>query len=77
MIYHLYAGVISSRIAAFTSKRTVDLRDLLALSVEAAVPGGREVKTKREAHSGGLELSQKDGLPYQEHLSICTGKEVI
>lgn len=74
MIYHLYAGVISSRIAAFTSKRTVDL---LALSVEAAVPGGREVKTKREAHSGGLELSQKDGLPYQEHLSICTGKEVI
>ncbi|XP_023832764.1 inositol monophosphatase 3 [Salvelinus fontinalis] len=48
VIYHLYAGVISSRIAAFTSKRTVNLRDLLALSVEAAVQGGREVKRVRE-----------------------------
>ncbi|CAB1326031.1 unnamed protein product [Coregonus sp. 'balchen'] len=51
VIYHLYAGVISSRIAAFTSKRTVNLRDLLALSVEAAVQGGREVKRVREENT--------------------------
>uniref|UniRef100_A0A4W5NBD9 inositol-phosphate phosphatase n=1 Tax=Hucho hucho TaxID=62062 RepID=A0A4W5NBD9_9TELE len=51
VIYHLYAGVISSRIAAFTSKRPGDLRDLLALSVEAAVQGGREVKSVREENT--------------------------
>lgn len=48
VIYHLYAGVISSRIAAFRQKKTVDLRDLLALSVEAAVQGGLMVKKVRE-----------------------------
>ncbi|XP_067109384.1 inositol monophosphatase 3 [Osmerus mordax] len=48
VIYHLYAGVISSRIAAFRQRKTVDLRDLLALSVEAAVQGGLEVKRIRE-----------------------------
>lgn len=48
VIYHLYAGVISSRIAAFRQRKTVDLRDLLALSVEAAVQGGLEVKRVRE-----------------------------
>ncbi|KAL0965946.1 hypothetical protein UPYG_G00288410 [Umbra pygmaea] len=51
VIYHLYAGVISSRIAAFTQKRTVDLRELLALSIEAAVQGGREVKKVREENT--------------------------
>ncbi|XP_070701775.1 inositol monophosphatase 3 [Pempheris klunzingeri] len=56
VIYHLYAGVISSRLAAFRAdssqlKRTVDLRDLLAVSVEAAVLGGREVKTVRSENS--------------------------
>ncbi|XP_029380711.1 inositol monophosphatase 3 [Echeneis naucrates] len=44
VIYHLYAGVISSRLTAFRQRRKVDLRDLLAVSVEAAVLGGREVK---------------------------------
>ncbi|KAJ8376672.1 hypothetical protein SKAU_G00072520 [Synaphobranchus kaupii] len=48
VIYHLYAGVISNRIAAFKQGKTVDLRELLALSVEAAVQGGREVKRIRE-----------------------------
>lgn len=48
VIYHLYAGVISSRIASFRQRRTVDLRDLLALSVEAAVQGGVMVKKVRE-----------------------------
>ncbi|KAJ8277657.1 hypothetical protein GJAV_G00078180 [Gymnothorax javanicus] len=48
VIYHLYSGVISSRIAAFKQGKTVDLRELLALSVEAAVQGGREVKRVRE-----------------------------
>lgn len=48
VIYHLYAGVLSSRIASFRQKRTVDLRELLALSMEAAVQGGREVKRIRE-----------------------------
>ncbi|XP_026887674.2 inositol monophosphatase 3 [Electrophorus electricus] len=48
VIYHLYAGVISSRIAGFRQKKTVDLRDLLALSIEASIQGGREVKRIRE-----------------------------
>ncbi|XP_048019709.1 inositol monophosphatase 3 [Megalobrama amblycephala] len=48
VIYHLYAGVLSSRFASFRQKPNVDLRDLLALSMEAAVQGGREVKRIRE-----------------------------
>ncbi|KAG9355219.1 hypothetical protein JZ751_000057 [Albula glossodonta] len=48
IIYHLYAGVISSRIAAMRKRRTVDMRELLALSVEAAVRGGHELKRIRE-----------------------------
>lgn len=56
VIYHLYSGVISSRLAAFRSqtplstqqRRTVDLRDLLAVSVEAAELGGKEVKQVRD-----------------------------
>lgn len=51
VIYHLYAGVISSRLSAFRQKRKVDLRDLLAVSVEAAVLGGKEVKRVREANA--------------------------
>lgn len=51
VIYHLYAGVISSRLAAFRQRRTVDLRDLLAVSVEAAIQGGIEVKKVREENS--------------------------
>ncbi|KAM9349802.1 inositol monophosphatase 3 [Symphorus nematophorus] len=51
VIYHLYAGVISSRWAAFRQRRKVDLRDLLAVSVEAAVLGGREVKAVREENN--------------------------
>ncbi|KAM9323261.1 inositol monophosphatase 3 [Pholidichthys leucotaenia] len=59
VIYHLYAGVISSRLAAFkaqsplslTQKRMVNLRELLAASVEAAVLGGKEVKKVREGNS--------------------------
>ncbi|XP_056600446.1 inositol monophosphatase 3 [Triplophysa dalaica] len=48
VIYHLYAGVLSSRFASFRQKSTVDLRDLLALSIEAAELGGLEVKRIRE-----------------------------
>ncbi|XP_029309663.1 inositol monophosphatase 3 [Cottoperca gobio] len=51
VIYHLYAGVISNRLAAFRQIRTVDLRDLLAVSVEAAVLGGTEVKKVREENN--------------------------
>ncbi|KAL6104787.1 bpnt2 [Pungitius sinensis] len=47
VIYHLYAGVISNRWAAFRKGDKVDLRDLLAVSVEAAVLGGLEVKKTR------------------------------
>ncbi|XP_053739614.1 inositol monophosphatase 3 isoform X2 [Synchiropus splendidus] len=47
VIYHLYAGVISNRLSAFR-QRSVNLRELLAVSVEAAVLGGREVKKVRE-----------------------------
>ncbi|XP_041660343.1 inositol monophosphatase 3 [Cheilinus undulatus] len=59
VIYHLYSEVISSRLAAFRTdsalilrqKKTVDLRDLLAVSVEAAVLGGKEVKTVRNENN--------------------------
>lgn len=47
VIYHLYAGVISSHWSAFRQKN-VNLRELLAVSVEAAVLGGREVKKVRD-----------------------------
>ncbi|KAF5902923.1 inositol monophosphatase 3, partial [Clarias magur] len=47
LLYHLYSGVLSNRLAAFRQKKTVDLRDLLALSIEAAVQGGWEVKRIR------------------------------
>ncbi|XP_071348000.1 inositol monophosphatase 3 isoform X2 [Trachinotus anak] len=51
VIYHLYAGVISSRLTAFRQRRKVDLRDLLAVSVEAAVLGGKEVKKVRDENN--------------------------
>lgn len=51
VIYHLYAGVISNRWAAFRQRSKVDLRDLLAVSVEAAVLGGTEVKKVRDENS--------------------------
>ncbi|KAF4076330.1 hypothetical protein AMELA_G00213090 [Ameiurus melas] len=47
LLYHLYSGALSSRLAAFRQRKTVDLRDLLALSMEAAVQGGWEVKRIR------------------------------
>lgn len=47
LLYHLYSGVLTSRLAAFRERKTVDLRDLLALSIEAAVQGGWEVKRIR------------------------------
>ncbi|KAM7401334.1 hypothetical protein PAMA_005500 [Pampus argenteus] len=57
VIYHLYAGVISSHLAAFRQARKVDLRELLAVSVEAAVLGGIEVKKVREEN--GLKEKSK------------------
>ncbi|XP_034038908.1 inositol monophosphatase 3 [Thalassophryne amazonica] len=57
VIYHLYAGVISNRLSAFRQRKKVDLRDLLAVSVEAAVLGGKEVKRVRE--SNGLNEKSK------------------
>ncbi|KAK2843952.1 hypothetical protein Q5P01_010611 [Channa striata] len=51
VLYHLYAGVISSRLEAFRQSRKVDLRDLLAVSVEAAKLGGKEVKKVREGNN--------------------------
>ncbi|XP_028987336.1 inositol monophosphatase 3 [Betta splendens] len=55
VFYHLYAGVLSSRLAAFRQRRTVDLRDLLAVSLEAAQLGGIEVKRVR----GDNKLEEK------------------
>lgn len=57
VLYHLYSGVISSRLTAFRQRRNVDLRDLLSLSVEAAVLGGKEVKRVREEN--GLQEKSK------------------
>lgn len=57
VIYHLYSGVISNRLAAFRQRRNVELRDLLALSVEAAILGGKEVKRVKE-ENGLMERSK-------------------
>ncbi|KAM9718424.1 inositol monophosphatase 3 [Menidia menidia] len=57
VIYHLYAGVLSGHLAYFRQRRKVDLRDLLAVSVEAAVLGGKEVKRLREEN--GLNEKSK------------------
>ncbi|KAL4624700.1 inositol monophosphatase 3-like [Arapaima gigas] len=48
IIYHLYWEMLSGRISPSGRSSTVDLKELLALSVEAAVRGGREVKRVRE-----------------------------
>ncbi|KPP76214.1 inositol monophosphatase 3-like [Scleropages formosus] len=62
IIYYLYSEVLSGGLSSSSSssssssyssghkssRRTVDLKELLALSVEAAVRGGREVKRVRE-----------------------------
>ncbi|CAL8347921.1 unnamed protein product [Merluccius merluccius] len=62
VVYHLYSGVLSTRVAAFRQGSRVDLRDLLALSVEAAVQGGREVRRTliggREG--GGREVNSEE-----------------
>ncbi|XP_033838208.1 inositol monophosphatase 3 [Periophthalmus magnuspinnatus] len=57
VLYHLYSGVISNRLAAFRQRKNVELRDLLALSVEAAVLGGKEVKRVQEEN--GLQEKSK------------------
>lgn len=57
VLYHLYSGVLSNRLAAFRQRRNVDLRELLALSVEAAIRGGKEVKRVREEN--GLQEKSK------------------
>ncbi|XP_047223938.1 inositol monophosphatase 3 isoform X1 [Girardinichthys multiradiatus] len=51
VIYHLYAGVLSNHLSYFRQRKKVDLRDLLAVSVEAAQLGGKEVKRVREEDS--------------------------
>ncbi|KAJ0011929.1 hypothetical protein NQD34_012904 [Periophthalmus magnuspinnatus] len=57
VLYHLYSGVISNRLAAFRQRKNVELRDLLALSVEAAVLGSKEVKRVQEEN--GLQEKSK------------------
>lgn len=57
VLYHLYSGVISNRLAAFRQRRNVELRDLLAVAVEAAALGGREVKRVRDEN--GLQEQSK------------------
>ncbi|XP_059200341.1 inositol monophosphatase 3 [Centropristis striata] len=57
VLYHLYAGVLSSHLAAFRQRGKVELRELLAVSVEAAVLGGAEVKKVREEN--GLKEKSK------------------
>ncbi|XP_019724853.1 inositol monophosphatase 3 [Hippocampus comes] len=51
ILYHVYAGVISRRLSAFSQRRNIDLRELLAVSVEAAVLGGKEVKKVRDENN--------------------------
>ncbi|XP_006012858.1 inositol monophosphatase 3 [Latimeria chalumnae] len=63
VLYHLYSGILAGKLAvwrlgdvgqpgpAATRRSEVDLRELLALSVEAAVRGGQEVRRIREGNS--------------------------
>ncbi|XP_041046399.1 inositol monophosphatase 3 [Carcharodon carcharias] len=58
VLYHFYSGFLAGRIAIFRKlpgTDRVDLRELLALSVEAAMRGGEEVKRVME----GGELNGK------------------
>ncbi|KAG7257842.1 hypothetical protein CRUP_024992 [Coryphaenoides rupestris] len=64
VIYHLYAGVITSRVAAFRRGNRVNLRDLLALSVEAAVKKVREENALEERSKG----KTKEGI--DEYLTL-------
>ncbi|XP_069777556.1 inositol monophosphatase 3 [Narcine bancroftii] len=60
VLYHFYSGVLAGRIAIFRKLPggdRVDLRELLALSVEAAVRGGEQVK--RVAEEGELHGKSK------------------
>lgn len=63
VLYHLYSGFLAGRFASFmlgggggggaggeAPAGSVDLRDLLAASVAAAVKGGEEVKRVREGN---------------------------
>ncbi|XP_072267272.1 Golgi-resident adenosine 3',5'-bisphosphate 3'-phosphatase [Pyxicephalus adspersus] len=58
VLYHVYSGLLTFRIKAFMlgdgagsgEGSTVDLRELLAVAVEAAELGGVEVKTVRESN---------------------------
>ncbi|NP_001084511.1 inositol monophosphatase 3 [Xenopus laevis] len=55
VLYHVYSGFLTGRFAAFLlgdrAGDTVDLRELLAVSVRAAELGGVEVKKVRESNS--------------------------
>ncbi|XP_062919996.1 inositol monophosphatase 3 [Mobula hypostoma] len=51
VLYHFYSGFLAGRIAIFRKlpgTDRIDLRELLALSVEATVRGGKEVKRVME-----------------------------
>ncbi|XP_015270761.1 PREDICTED: inositol monophosphatase 3 [Gekko japonicus] len=57
VLYHLYSGFLAGRFAFFmlggpaVESGSVDLRELLAASVVAAVKGGEEVKLVREGNN--------------------------
>ncbi|KAM4705682.1 Golgi-resident adenosine 3',5'-bisphosphate 3'-phosphatase [Rhinophrynus dorsalis] len=59
VLYHVYSGFLTGRFSAFllgdkggsSPESTVDLRELLAVSVRAAQLGGLEVKNVRQSNS--------------------------
>ncbi|XP_063779823.1 Golgi-resident adenosine 3',5'-bisphosphate 3'-phosphatase [Pseudophryne corroboree] len=63
VLYHVYSGVLTWRFPSFLlgerADSAVDLRELLAVSVQAAKLGGVEVKTVRESNKLNENLKGK------------------
>lgn len=66
VLYHFYSGFLAGKIAIFRKmpgSDRIDLREMLALSVEAAVRGGEEVKRVMEEGElhGKIKGKTKEG----------------
>ncbi|XP_053105228.1 Golgi-resident adenosine 3',5'-bisphosphate 3'-phosphatase [Hemicordylus capensis] len=77
LLYHLYSGFLAGRFAFFmlggpaaeSPAGSVDLRELLAASVLAAVTGGAEVKRVREANLLNVKAKGKTREGAEEKLT--------
>nr|XP_033790410.1 Golgi-resident adenosine 3',5'-bisphosphate 3'-phosphatase [Geotrypetes seraphini] len=79
VLYHLYMGSLSSRVAAFllgerapaaAPASRVDLRELLAVSLLAAARGGEEVKRVRESNVLNEKVKSKTREGADERMTL-------